>query len=938
MAITTTQAPEEKRGGGFNQDDGSQGRTCTNKQKTRCRRTVSLNSDCKPLATSSTTEAQHALLSISYPTLACKCSYITKITNTNNKNEDRCEECATSIVKNQSDALPNRKSVFVDDSVTSKSDILNGNEGNDGKIKSDVILFIDNSLDDDSISLEKNKQINCDGPLSDGSLTSLDKISFEDYKDRGATIYGEKSKKYSVSSQKVQFADMAVFDGEGDIHLSPVLIKKELVRERNAREFYGSNCQKSNLDTLSHSIAPLIEEIDGASSSETGRSKPCTCSDSPKLNNQDHTENINNNDFITTLQCKKCNPSSNRERTMSECSYFSNVSSASIASKLTTRTESSDTSSSSSSSSSTASFSHVAPDGGWGWVIVFASFLVNMIADGVTFSVGVMFIEFQKEFGHSSSRTAGVIGLFHAVPLLSGPIASALTDRYGCRKVTIAGSILATVGFLLSSLANSLEVLYLTFGIISGFGLSLCYVAAVVIVAYYFERRRSFATGISVCGSGVGTFLFAPLTRILIEEYGWRGACVILAGCFLNMCVCGALFRELEWTIRKRKRKKMKHKLSITKSISPVPDENEKYNTQNHKRASIGSSINHPDSRKVSSGMKMPNIEELKLQILKGGSLSISYSEEDIAEETAYLTSSLCHLPTWISNTTATEGEGSKSIPEDFLIALSHNEKACSMIKDNYPDSLIALSLKDTNTKLDGGGNLNIDPNAERSVISTEVKNPVDSHIAIPIGKSDLNTTNGNNLGNLPSKKNIEVRSKMLDLDKPRINTPKLVRKVSGYFKKCQNLGDTLHQETAPNPKSILKKHKNVSYGHCQENGATGELSEKNMENGSTRRVVGRSYSCRRSSGTDALIRQKSLTQQRSMYLHRLRLRRQSLTYRGAMLNIPRYRLRSSNSCPDIFRNSMTTLAAEEMVLGIKHILMIVLLFQIVQMVLHKTQ
>lgn len=47
------------------------------------------------------------------------------------------------------------------------------------------------------------------------------------------------------------------------------------------------------------------------------------------------------------------------------------------------------------------------------------------------------------------------------------------------------------------------------------------------------------------------------------------------------------------------------------------------------------------------------------------------------------------------------------------------------------------------------------------------------------------------------------------------------------------------------------------------------------------------------------------------MYLNHLRVRRQSLTYRGAMLNINRYRLRAS-SCPDIYRNSMTTIAIEE--------------------------
>ncbi len=94
----------------------------------------------------------------------------------------------------------------------------------------------------------------------------------------------------------------------------------------------------------------------------------------------------------------------------------------------------------------------------------------------------------------------------------------------------------------------------------SGFGLSLCYVAAIVIVAFYFERRRSLATGISVCGSGVGTFLFAPLTQALVDAYGWRGATAILAAVFLNMVVCGMLFRELEWTEARRRRRRRRTK------------------------------------------------------------------------------------------------------------------------------------------------------------------------------------------------------------------------------------------------------------------------------------------------------------------------------------------------------------------------------------------
>lgn len=219
------------------------------------------------------------------------------------------------------------------------------------------------------------------------------------------------------------------------------------------------------------------------------------------------------------------------------------------------------TDSSDESSESSSDLLDRAPDGGWGWVVVFASFMVNMIADGVTFSFGVIFIEFEKYFDEGKSKTAWIGSLFMAVPLLSGPVASFMTDRYGCQRVTIIGSVIASAGFVMSAFADSLFVLFITFGLISGFGLSLCYVAAVVIVAYYFDKRRSLATGLSVCGSGIGTFVFAPLNHELLSYYGWRGCTLILAGLFLNLCVFGMLMRDLPWTKEKaqNERKKKKH-------------------------------------------------------------------------------------------------------------------------------------------------------------------------------------------------------------------------------------------------------------------------------------------------------------------------------------------------------------------------------------------
>ena len=82
--------------------------------------------------------------------------------------------------------------------------------------------------------------------------------------------------------------------------------------------------------------------------------------------------------------------------------------------------------------------------------------------------------------------------------------------------------------------------------ILSGFGFGLMYLPAMIICGFYFEKRRAFATGVAVCGSGIGMFIFAPLCELLLSTYGWKGATWVIAGIALNGIVAGALFRPLE--------------------------------------------------------------------------------------------------------------------------------------------------------------------------------------------------------------------------------------------------------------------------------------------------------------------------------------------------------------------------------------------------------
>lgn len=82
----------------------------------------------------------------------------------------------------------------------------------------------------------------------------------------------------------------------------------------------------------------------------------------------------------------------------------------------------------------------------------------------------------------------------------------------------------------------------------------MIYLPAVVAVGYYFEKKRSLATGIAVCGSGFGTFVIAPFATFLINQFAdWRGANLVLAGLILNCAIFGALMRPLTYPKKSRR-------------------------------------------------------------------------------------------------------------------------------------------------------------------------------------------------------------------------------------------------------------------------------------------------------------------------------------------------------------------------------------------------
>jgi len=182
----------------------------------------------------------------------------------------------------------------------------------------------------------------------------------------------------------------------------------------------------------------------------------------------------------------------------------------------------------------------------WDWLVVFASFLCLCVLDGVSYTFGMFLEPLTRDLGIGLGAASMVGSLQVAVTCVSGVFAARVVGAVGPRPVAMVGALLGGAGLLGASLCTDFSALLATYSLVAGLGFGLMYVPAVVAVAEHFTTRRALATGLCVCGTGVGTSLLAPLEEVLLEDAGWRTTLRVVA-LLCTLCVlCGAAMTRPE--------------------------------------------------------------------------------------------------------------------------------------------------------------------------------------------------------------------------------------------------------------------------------------------------------------------------------------------------------------------------------------------------------
>lgn len=141
-----------------------------------------------------------------------------------------------------------------------------------------------------------------------------------------------------------------------------------------------------------------------------------------------------------------------------------------------------------------------------------------------------------EQAGWSQGQASLCFYLSFAFFVFGNIIGGKLQDRKNPRMAVLIGGGLFTAGVVGSSflIIPSPIPIYLTYGVLQGFGQGMIYTTIISTAQKWFPGRTGFASGIVVTANGLCGLFLAPISRALLERAGASGA-LLAVGCVIGI-------------------------------------------------------------------------------------------------------------------------------------------------------------------------------------------------------------------------------------------------------------------------------------------------------------------------------------------------------------------------------------------------------------------
>ncbi len=152
-------------------------------------------------------------------------------------------------------------------------------------------------------------------------------------------------------------------------------------------------------------------------------------------------------------------------------------------------------------------------------------FTLSVLGRGLGESFTVFLKPISENFGWDRAQVVSVYSLTWLAGGLMAPFVGRLFDRSGPRIVYSLGMLLLGSAFLVASHAQELWQFQLSIGLCVGIGIAMIgNVPNSILLGRWFGPRLPTAMAVVYSATGAGVLVLLPLSQILIDHVGWRGA------------------------------------------------------------------------------------------------------------------------------------------------------------------------------------------------------------------------------------------------------------------------------------------------------------------------------------------------------------------------------------------------------------------------------
>src|SRR5215469_6734824 len=163
------------------------------------------------------------------------------------------------------------------------------------------------------------------------------------------------------------------------------------------------------------------------------------------------------------------------------------------------------------------------------WIIVAVLFVTLFLIWGPINASGVFFLPVVKHFGWSRALFSLLVASAPLAAGVSSPWIGAAMDRFGERRIMLAGATAVALSFLALSRANSASAFLATF-ILLGVGITAStIIPSALVITNWFKEQRGLALGIAFAGIPLGGTGITILASQVVQRYGFRAGYVAMA-------------------------------------------------------------------------------------------------------------------------------------------------------------------------------------------------------------------------------------------------------------------------------------------------------------------------------------------------------------------------------------------------------------------------